>query len=164
MRNFFTVLSVATLTACTTATPPEPPKDWPAIAYAGFIEKIDRLAGSGAVNCGLIDQVKGGSKAEIKSQIRTAQKCVDVSISSGTPFKVGSFRIASTSYLYEVATRSSTGEYWVVLFDRAMDGSENMHFVKRCKSLQANLWNGEYSGDCTDVPTDVWLADIIGSQ
>lgn len=164
MRNFLTVLAVTALTACTTTNPPQPPKEWPGMAYAGFTEKINRLAGEDAVNCGLIDQVKGGDTAEIKRQLRAAQKCVDAAIGSGTPFKVGSFRIASTSYLHEVLTRGSTGEYWVVLFDRAMDGSENMHFVKRCTSLKADVLNGDYSGNCTDVPTDAWLADIINSQ
>lgn len=161
MRNFLTVLAVTALTACTTATPPEPQKEWPQMACAGFTEKINRLAGGNAVNCGLIDQVKGGSKTEIQNQLWAAQKCVNTAIGSGTPFKVGSFRIASTSYLYEVVTLGNNGEYWVVLFDRAMDGSENMHFVKRCTSLKANILNADYSGDCTDVPTDVWLADIV---
>jgi hypothetical protein len=159
MRYLFFILGLSGLLSCVST--PKAIENWPAIAYPGFTEKINRLAGESAINCGLIDRVDSQKKAGLNREISNAQKCVDKAISENLPFKVGSFRIATTSYLYEVAVKSNSSDYWVILFDRAMDDSENLHFVKRCKSLSLNLREADFMGDgCVDVPTDDWLSDI----
>lgn len=154
------VLGLSALLSCTTS--PAPADKWPSIAYSGFTEKIDRIIGDGGINCGLLDRVDVKSKSSLGRTIAGAQKCVDHAISEKKPFKIGSFRSATTSYLYEVVALSNIGEYWIILFDRAMDESENLHFVRRCTSLRVDLNTAEFLGDgCSDVPTDEWLADII---
>lgn len=159
MRYLLLIICLSCLTSCMSS--PAPIENWPAIAYQGFTEKIDRIAGEGAINCGLIDRVDSKKKAGLNGEISKSQKCANKAISDKLPFKVGTFRIASTSYLYEVVVKPVSGDYWVILFDRAMDDSGNLHFVKRCKSLSLNLQAADFIGDgCIDVSTDEWLADI----
>lgn len=160
MRYVLIGIALGGLLSCVSS--PATIENWPAIAYPGFAEKIDRIAGVDGINCGLIDRTNSQKKVGTKGEISLAQNCVNKAISDGLPFKLGSIRIASTSYLYEVAVKPVTGDYWVIVFDRAMDDSENIHFVKRCKSLKVSLQTSEFVGDgCIDVSTDEWLSDIV---
>lgn len=160
MRYLSLIVAFGCLASC--ASSPATTENWPAVAYPGFTEKIDRLAGGGAVNCGFIDRTKSPKASGTKGELSFAQRCVNKAISDGRSLKVGSVRIAGTSYLFEVAVKPATGDYWVIAFDRAMDDSENSHFVKRCSSLNVNLQSAEFVGDnCIDVSTDDWLSDIV---
>lgn len=154
------------LFACSTQKAEES-QQWPnEFGYVGFADKVDRTMGTATNNCGFIDRVNIRSNMPLEKKITRAQQCVSSFIKMGKPFKFGTFRTATTSYLYEVIFLTPDQWFWIVVFDRSMDGSENMHIIQRCKTIsEIDINTATYEGKhCVDVSTDEWLKDIKATK
>ncbi len=135
---------------------------WPQYAYPGFSEKIDRIAGARAIDCGFYD-LKGRDSKAHRGMEKGFSDCVKKLIEEGKPFKVGSVRIPVDSYAYEILVYSAEKEYWIIVFDLMLDGSDAAHWVKRCESVKIKSQDLDYEGvGCRDVSNEEWMADIEG--
>lgn len=133
---------------------------WPKYAYSGFSEKIDRIAGGDAIDCGFYDLTQRNSNA-LKENAAGLSDCVKASIKSDKPFKIGSVRIPVDSAAYEVLVYSPEKEYWTIVFDWMLDGSNAIHWVKRCDSVNVDVKSLSYKGEgCREVSAEEWLSDI----
>ncbi len=133
---------------------------WPQYAYPGFSKKIDRIAGNDAIDCGFYDRMLRDSES-LKRKRRGLSDCVKNSIKAGRSFKFGSVRIPADSYVYEVLVLSPEKEYWTITFDLMLDGSNAIHWVKRCDSVNVDVKSLSYKGEgCREVSAEEWLSDI----
>lgn len=161
MRKLLLTLSITSLVACSAPIQqnynfPE----WKPFGYKGLKDKVDRLAGPDAINCGFVDRLSN-EKSKIKiadNQLTLSQACIDQAIKNKRSFKYGSVRVASTSYLWEIVLLTPEQEFWKIIYDYSMDESGTLHFVKRCKSLAIDVSHARFDSKvCTEIPTKEWL-------
>lgn len=159
MRLLYVLLVTVLLSGCSVVDIYEQGL-WPQYAYPGFSEKIDRIAGSGAIDCGFYDRVSRDSDS-LKKERSGLSDCVVKSIEKGRTFKFGSVRIPTDSYAYEVLVLSPDNEFWTITFDLMLDGSNAIHWVKRCEWVNVDIKSLSYKGDvCREVSAEEWLSDI----
>lgn len=155
-------ITALSLTAC--ATSPSKPvntSNWEDFGYEGMAAKINRLAGTGSINCGIHNHMEPEDPVNKILTPQESKACIKAAMKAGTPFRYGSIRIPTDSFLFDALVRSSTGELWTIKYDYMIDGSSNHHFIKRCKSASVDYSNLTYEGvDCQDVTAGEWLADI----
>lgn len=162
MRALLVILTAATLAACTTHTVKEPDKTaWQAFGYKGMAAKINRLAGSNSFNCGIYNKLEPNDPVNKQMSVADSRACIKQSLNSKIPFRYGSIRIPTDSYLFDALILSSTGEFWTVRYDTMLDGSGSAHFIERCNSVKVDYSDLTYEGvDCKPVSTEEWLSDI----
>ncbi len=162
MRNVLIGIAITSLVGCTTPAPknfdfPE----WEPFGYDTLVEKVEELAGPDAINCGFVDALSG-EKSTVKladRKLAQSQICIDHAIKTKRPFKFGLVRIASTSYVWQMAIMTPELEFWSITYDYAIDGTGVQQFTKRCKELDIDAVRAEFqSKACTEVPLEEWLA------
>lgn len=163
MRSLPILLLTATMfTACTSQ--PEKEIDtspWEAFGYKGMAGKINRLAGSNSLNCGIRNHLTANDPVNKQMTPADSRTCVKTAIQSKTPLRYGSIRIPTDSYLFEALVLTDTGEYWLINYDSMVDGSGTLHDIEKCKSIEFNYATMTYNGiNCEPVSTQEWLSDI----
>lgn len=157
-RIFLTTL---VLTACTAAPVTQNSIAWRDFAYEGFGEKVNRLAGDEAIHCGVVNLVNTNDPTNKGASLDQGKACIARAIAAGQPFKFGTVRIPLDSYLFEAVVGTSQNEFWIVHYDVMVDGTDNQHFIRRCRSLEVKNGGATFAGsDCVDISTSAWLADI----
>lgn len=166
MKVFFIIPFALLLLSCATSQQSTPDGSaWASFAYEGFGAKVERLAGVDAIDCGVINQVNKADPVNKGNSIKKARACVDKSVVSGRPFKYGTVRIPLDSYLFETLVYTPTKKYWIVHYDVMLDGTNNMHVIKRCKRIDLARSDSIFEGaDCVEVSTQEWLSDIPEQQ
>lgn len=166
MKVFFIAPFALLLLSCTTAQRNASDENaWASFAYEGFGAKVGRLAGVDAIDCGVINQVNKADPVNKGNSIKKARACVEKGIANRVPFKYGTVRIPLDSYLFEALVYTPTKEYWIVHYDVMLDGTDNMHVVKRCKRIDLARSDSIFEGiDCVEVSTQEWLSDIPEQQ
>lgn len=166
MKVFFIVPVALLLLSCATSQQTTPDGNvWASFAYEGFGAKVERLAGGDAIDCGVINRVNKNDPINKGNSIKRARACVDKSVASGVPFKYGTVRIPLDSYLFEALVYTPTNEYWIVHYDVMLDGTDNMHVIKRCKRIDLARSDSIFEGvDCVNVSISEWLSDIPEQQ
>lgn len=123
--------------------------------------KINRLAGSNSINCGIRNHVEASDPVNTHMTPTDSRACVKAAIQSKTPFRYGSIRIPIDSYLFEAAVLTKSGEYWLINYDSMVDDSGSLHDIARCKSINFDYAAMIYSGiNCEPVSAQDWLSDI----
>lgn len=164
MKALYLLPITITLAACATSVTQDR-SAWTSFAYEGFGNKIERLAGAEANHCGVINQVSKSDPINKGASVKQGRACVIKSITEDKPFKFGTVRIPIDSYLFEALVYTPEKEYWIVHYDVMLDGTDNMHIIKRCKGIDLKRSESTFEGiDCVDVPTNQWLADIPEQQ
>lgn len=166
MKVFFIIPFALLLLSCATSQQTTPDgRAWAFFAYEGFGAKVERLAGTDAIDCGVINQVNKSDPVNKGNSVKKARACVEKSVAGRVPFKYGTVRIPLDSYLFEALVYSPTNEYWIVHYDVMLDGTDNMHVIKRCKGIDLARSDSIFEGtDCVEVSTQEWLADIPEQQ
>lgn len=162
MRALAIICSAVVLAACTPQVVKQwDTSPWKAFGYKGMAAKINRLAGIDSLNCGIHNKLESNDPANSHMTQTDSRDCVKQSILTKTPFRYGSIRIPTDSYLFDVLVLSSTGEYWTVRYDAMLDGSGSAHFIERCNSVKINYSDLTYEGvDCQPAAAEEWLSDI----
>jgi hypothetical protein len=122
------------LAGCAAPPPRVENHPWKPMAYVGFAESIDRLAGPGAVDCGMYNLL--GHEVTRKAK-RIAFDCVQAALGSRTPFKYGTLRIPIDSFATEVLVRSAEGTLWLIGHDQMIDddtGETQQQWNQECHS------------------------------
>lgn len=162
MRNVLIGIAITSLVGCSTQAPKKFDfAEWEPFGYDTLIEKVEELAGPNAINCGFVDALSGEQAAAkvVDRKLAQSQTCIDHAIKTKRPFKFGLVRIASTSYVWQMAIMTSELEYWNITYDYAIDGTGVQQFTKRCKDLDVDAVQAEFKGkDCTEVSLEEWLA------
>ena len=162
MRNVLIGMAITALTGCTTPAPKNFDfSKWEPFGYDTLVAKVEELAGAAAINCGFVDALSGEDAAAKLADRKLAQSqiCIDHAIRTQRPFKFGLVRIASTSYVWQMAIMTPELEFWSITYDYAIDGTGAHQFTKRCKDLDIDAVRAEFQGnECTDVPLGEWLA------
>lgn len=162
MRSLAVLLTVIMSTACTS----QPAKQvdtspWEAFGYEGMAGKINRLASSSSLNCGIRNHLEASDPVNKHMTPADSRTCVKAAMQSKTPFRYGSIRIPIDSFLFEALVLTNTGEYWLINYDSMIDGSGSLHDIKRCESVNFNYKTMTYSGlNCEPVSAQEWLSDI----
>jgi len=166
MKPSFIIALVLLLASCTSnLVTVNDASAWSSFAYEGFGNKISRLAGNEAIDCGVINQINTNDPTNKNNSLKKARSCIEKSGSNGLPFKFGTVRIPIDSYLFEAITFTPAKEYWIVHYDYMVDGSSNMHVIKRCKGLDLKRSDSTFTGiNCIEVSTTDWLSDIPEQQ
>lgn len=166
MKVFFIAPFALLLLSCATSQQTTPDGSaWTSFAYEGFGAKVERLAGTDAIDCGVINRVNKNDPVNKGNSVRKARACVEESVANGVPFKYGTVRIPLDSYLFEALVYTPSKEYWIVHYDVMLDGIDNMHVIKRCKQIDLARSDSIFEGvDCVDVSTVEWLSDIPEQQ
>jgi hypothetical protein len=124
---------------------------WAPIAYEGFAEDVNAIAGEDAIDCGfhnLLEQGPWKAEAARKSTLR----CVQTAIERGEPFKYGTLRIPIDSLAFEVLARPRGGDYWLRTYDVMVDHTGTAQWTKQCKSVRLDMRHGWYEGlDCKEL-------------
>ncbi|MET0355689.1 MAG: hypothetical protein ABW044_02870 [Cellvibrio sp.] len=163
---FFMVSAVLITSACTSApVKPSNTSNWVDFGYEGMAAKINRLAGVGSINCGIRNHIEPDDSVNKLLTPNESKACVKAAMKANTPFRYGSIKIPTDSYLFDALVLSSNGEFWTIKYDYMLDGSGNHHVIQRCKSASVEYAEMIYRGtDCQNVPTAEWLADIPEQQ
>ena len=163
MRSLPTLLLATTLfTACTS----QPVKQvdtspWEAFGYKGMAEKINRLAGTNSINCGIRNHLEANDPVNKQMTPIDSRACVEAAIQSKTPFRYGSIRIPIDSFLFEALVLTNTGEYWLINYDSIIDGSGSLHDIDKCESINFDYTTMSYSGlQCKSISAQEWLSDL----
>lgn len=120
---------------------------WGDTGYDGFVESIDIVAGSAAVNCGFFDLVNLEGDASNRDD---GLDCALRSYRSGLPFKYGTVRLPEDSYAWEILVRSPEGENWLIVYDIMIDGTEPQIWFKKCEAVMFRKRLSSYEGkNCT---------------
>lgn len=149
-------------TACTS----QPAKQvdtspWKTFGYEGMAEKINRLASSNSLNCGIRNHLEASDPVNTQMTPADSRTCVKAAIQSKTPFRYGSIRIPIDSFLFEALVLTNTGEYWLINYDSMVDGSGSLHDIERCEAVNFNYKTMTYSGvNCEPISAQDWLSDI----
>jgi hypothetical protein len=110
---------------------------WAANCYAQFERDVLRLAGTRAVNCGLLRlDATEEQKAEVEKCAKTAEEL-------GRPYRAGQvgIDIADTYIACDVAIRDTHGQRWRLWYDFDLDdrlsqgASDGVVTVSRCNSI-----------------------------
>lgn len=126
---------------------------WPKIAFAGFNEKIDQLAGGGTENCGFYDLTKAKQQDQYHAALTV---CVKSAVSRQQPFKLASVRIPVDSYAYEILVFTKEYEYWLITYDVMLDQSDANLWARVCKKVSIDS-TGYEGNDCVDENITEWL-------
>lgn len=160
MRSTLLVSTALILIACTSSPKPNT-SPWQDFGYDGMAEKINRIAGTGSINCGIRNHIDPDDPVNSIMTPEQSTACVKKAIESKAPFRYGSIRIPTDSYLFEALVLSDSMEYWTIKYDYMIDGSSHQHIIQRCNSIAVDFKNMSYSGkDCHDVSDNDWFADI----
>lgn len=162
MKKTILATLVVSLAACST---PKSQRfdfpEWEPFGYDTLKAKVENLAGPNAVNCGFVDRLSF-EKPDVKAankQLTKSQACVDQAMKKNQPFKFGSVRIATTSYVWQIALLTPEQEFWTITYDYAMDETGTQHFIKRCKGLAIDVKGADFDGEnCIKLTTEEWLA------
>jgi hypothetical protein len=129
------ILLVALLWACTSFADRPGHGPWEPVAYVGFVESIDRLAGEGAIDCGMHDFVE---KQLTWSEKRAAYGCVQHALRTGVPFKYGSQRVPIDSIATEVVVRTPDSALWLITHDRMLGEEAQQQWNQTCRTVQVD--------------------------
>lgn len=157
--SLFIAITLTTV-ACTT-TPVPNTSSWQDFGYEGMAEKINRISGPSAINCGIRNHIDPSDPVNSLATPAQSRACIKSAIESKTPFRYGSIRIPTDSYLFEALVLSETLEYWIIKYDYMIDESGHSHHIQRCKSVTVDYDNLSYTGnECHDVSDTDWFSDI----
>lgn len=161
MRLSILIMLMA-LTACTNTSVKEADKTaWQAFGYQGMAEKINQLAGPNSFNCGIHNYLEPNDPVNKHMSPDDSRACIKQSIQSKTPLRYGSVRIPIDSFLFDALVLSEEGEFWLIRYDIMVDGTDNRHFIDRCKSVAIDYYHMSYEGvNCQPVSSEKWLADF----
>ncbi len=162
MKSGFLLLSLAMLSACALHATKAPNTTlWDDFGYEGMAEKINRLAGKDSNNCGIRNYLEESDPVNKQITPSESRACIKKSMKAKQPFRYGSIKIPSDSYLFEAVLLSETGEYWIIKYDYMIDGSSNHHFIDRCKTIDVDYQALSFKGEeCQEVTASDWLSDI----
>jgi hypothetical protein len=82
---------------------------------AEFLQSIDRLAGTGAIDCGIHEYPGEKMGADTR---REAVTCAQRALGSGKPFRYGTRRMPIDSLSTEVLVRAPDSTLWLINRDR----------------------------------------------
>ena len=135
--------------------------EWQDFGYEGMAAKINRLAGSGSINCGIRNYLEPKDPVNTILTPRESIACVQAGMDAGTPFRYGTIGRSDDSYVFTAIVRSSVGEMWTIKYDYMIDGSDNHHFIKQCSAARITYPAMAFDGiSCTTVTAQQWLQDI----
>ena len=155
------LIAALSLMACAAPQVTQKSEVWSSFGYEGFGAKIERLAGAQAVHCGVVNLVNKKDPSNSGASVKLGRECIKKSIADGKPFKYGTVSIPIDSYLFEALIFTPEREYWIVHYDVMLDGTHNLHVIKRCKGIDlARSVSAFEAVDCKAVSTEEWLADI----
>ncbi len=155
---FFSIVCI--VISCSSAPVVYDRSEWPAYGYPAFSKKINATSGADAINCGFYDLIHK-SKPNGEKAWRESGQCIQYAVSAKQPFKVGSVRIPTDSYLYEILVFSPKKEYWLITLDAMVDGSDTQQRIKRCQNITFSSRHLLYEGvDCLEVSNDSWWPDL----
>lgn len=163
MRSLPTLLLATTLFIACTSQPVKQvdTSPWEAFGYKGMAEKINRLAGTNSINCGIRNHLEANDPVNTQMTPTDSRACVKAAIQSKTPFRYGSIRIPIDSFLFEALVLTNTGEYWLINYDSMIDGSGSLHDIDRCESMNFDYTTMSYSGlQCKSISAQEWLSDL----
>jgi hypothetical protein len=130
MRNAWLLLALPLI--CAAEEKPQASSGWKQVAYPGFVESIDALAGTSAVDCGWLNLMKTRPRGKTES---AANACVQEALKSTTSFKFGVLRILADSQAYEVAVRTADGKLWLISYEVMLDGDAPQQSNQVCRGI-----------------------------
>jgi len=155
MKKIIISLVLGSLVGCATGDAAKSAA-WKNIGYSGFAEKINRIAGDEAIDCGFYDSVNPKIKPPKK-----VSECIQGAVDKGLAFKYGTKRIPTDSLLYEVVLKDREGSYWNIVLDIMLDQSDITHDIKKCRNMKFDYEPLTYEGSsCEEVTAQEWLSDI----
>jgi hypothetical protein len=112
-----------------------------------FLQSIDRLAGTGAIDCGIHDYPGETMGADTR---RAAVTCAQSALGSGKPFKYGTRRIPIDSLGTEILVRAPDSTLWLIDHDRepAAKLPQQWNFTCTSTTVDAQTMNID-RGKCT---------------
>lgn len=153
------ILFVFIITGCAHHQSPIKNSVWPEVGYQGLREQIDILVGADAHSCGFYQWTKPSS-----AELDRAAKCIKSVLANGKPWKYGAVSIPLDSYAYEIALKSTAGNFWLINIDVALDHTESHQWAKICKGLKFDERSFTFEGkDCMSVNDNNWELIDSGS-
>lgn len=145
------ILVVATVLLCGGCTRPlqqQGKETWASVPDKNFSDLVNRYSDPQSVDCGFVNLL---DKPSAKEKQKMALECIETAIQHGKAFKFGKLRAQLDSMSYEGLVRSSSNEYWLIVYDIMADQSTPQKWVRRCKDIQTDHQNLLYQGkECVE--------------
>jgi hypothetical protein len=106
--------------------------EWKPVAYPGFVQSIDVLAGPTARDCGWLNLMETRPRGKVE---RAAYDCVQAVLKGSAPFKFGAMRIFADSQKYEVVVRQADGKLWLISYEVMLEGEAPQQWNQVCRDI-----------------------------
>ena len=151
MKNFIPILIIPLLVSCTNSLIVFEGGGW---GKTGVFELAFKKAGEDAIDCGFHNLLtKEGRKTR-----KIGFECIMRAEAQDKAFIYGTYRLPLDSYAMEILIRTSSREYWTVVYDRMLGENESQLWLNLCDSIKFHKRKYYYEEkNCNERKVEEWL-------
>lgn len=148
LKKGLTLAVVAIAVAMTASSADKRAIPWERVADAPLRAELDRLVGSDAIDCGVVDIRKRKAADLVKQQ---SLDCIADAQQRGMPFKFGIVRLPLGRVAYEVYARTRNGQSWLLSHGQNPSEEVASSWMERCQFIEVSTRTLLISGmDCSE--------------